>query len=72
MWNLKYDTDEPICRTETHTDKDSRLVVAKVRGYGGVGWTRSLGLVDVNYYIYFLSIFYCYFPIQFFSYCTEW
>ena len=32
------------------TDMESRLVVAKGEGEG-VGWTGSLGLVDVNYYI---------------------
>ena len=29
MWNLKYGTDEPVYRTETDSDMESRLVVAK-------------------------------------------
>ena len=32
------------------TDLENRLVVAKAEGKG-VGWTGSLGLVDVNYCI---------------------
>ena len=32
------------------TDMESRVVVAKGDSEG-VGWTGSLGLVDVNYYI---------------------
>ena len=39
------------------TDVDNRLVVAKGEGEG-VGWTRSLGLIDTNYYIYlFVCLF---------------
>ena len=34
------------------TDVENRLVVAKGEGEGeGMGWTGSLGLVDVNYAI---------------------
>lgn len=37
MWNLKYDTVEPICETETRiTNVESRLVVTK-----GVGWEKN-------------------------------
>ena len=35
MWNLKYDTNEPIYETETITDIENRLVVAKGEGVGG-------------------------------------
>ena len=39
MWNQKYSTNE--------TETDSKLLP---RGRGeGIGWTGSLGLVDVNY-----------------------
>ena len=48
MSNLKYDTKEPIYRTET--DVENRLVVAQGEGEG-VGGTGSLGSVDANYYI---------------------
>ena len=45
--NLKYCTNEPTFNTEieSHTQW-------LPRGWEeGVGWTRSLGLVDANYYI---------------------
>ena len=32
MWNLKYDTNEPIYERETDSDIENRLVVAKGRG----------------------------------------
>ena len=32
IWNLKYGTNEPIYRTETDSDMENRLVVAKGRG----------------------------------------
>ena len=50
MWNLKYGTNEPICKTETDSQTQRIDLVAKGEGEG-VGWTLSLGLVDVNYYI---------------------
>ena len=37
MWNLKYDTNEPIYKTETDTDIENRLVVAKGEGVGREG-----------------------------------
>ena len=36
MWNLKYGTNEPIYKTETDSDIENRLVVAKGEG-GGSG-----------------------------------
>ena len=44
MWDVKYDTNEPIYKTET----DSKDIENR---HGGRGWTGSLGLVDANYYI---------------------
>ena len=35
MWNLKYGTNEPISETETFTDIENRLVVAKEVGKWG-------------------------------------
>ena len=32
MCNLKYGTNEPICKTERLTDIENRLVVAKEKG----------------------------------------
>ena len=50
MWNLKYATNDPIYKTETDSDIESSLVVAK-REEEGVGKTGSLWLVDAKYYI---------------------
>ena len=35
MWNLKYDTNEPIYETETESQTENRLVVAKGEEVGG-------------------------------------
>ena len=35
MWNLKYNTNEPIYETETESRTENRLVVAKGEGVGG-------------------------------------
>ena len=35
MWNLKYDTNEPIYKTETDSDIENRLVIANGEGGGG-------------------------------------
>ena len=43
MWNLIYDTNELIYETETDSDIENRLVVAK-----GEGWIGNLGLADSN------------------------
>ena len=40
MWNLKYDTNEPINKTETDTQTENRIVVTKKKR-GGVSWTGS-------------------------------
>ena len=37
IWNLKYDTDELIYKTETDSDMENRPVVAKVETWGGGG-----------------------------------
>ena len=39
--------NEPILKTKT--DIENRCVIAKGEGWGEVGWTGSLGLVDANY-----------------------
>ena len=51
IWNLKYSTNEPICKTEIDSESENRLVVAKGKREEGLGWLRSLGSVDVNYSI---------------------
>ena len=50
MWNLKCGTNEFIYKTETDSQTWRRLVVVKGEEEG-MGWTRSLGLVDVNYHV---------------------
>ena len=45
MWNLKYDTNELIFKTETHIK--NRLAVAK-KGKMGEGRIGSLGSTDGN------------------------
>ena len=50
MWNLKYDTGESIYRTETDSDTENRLVVAKGEvGGGGKYW--EFGVIRCKYYI---------------------
>ena len=52
IWNLTYSINKPFHRKKL-IDLEKRLVVAKGEGEGeGVGWTGSLGLVDVNYCIW--------------------
>ena len=36
MWNIKYNTNEPIYETETELWMENRLAVAKGEGFGGV------------------------------------
>ena len=50
MLNLKYGTNKPIYRTETHSDMENILTVAKGEREG-MGWTGSLGLANANYCI---------------------
>ena len=48
MWNLKYDTNEFIYKTETGIE--NRLIAAKGKVVGE-GQSGHLGLTDVSYYI---------------------
>ena len=50
MWNLKYGTNEPIRKTETDSQTENRLVVARGRDVGE-RWIGSLELKDANHYI---------------------
>ena len=51
MWNLKYDTNELIYKTET--DLQHREQICGCQGEDGVGEGRivSSGLADTNYFI---------------------
>ena len=51
MWNLKYGTNQPIHNSETLMHTEIRSVVAKGEGVGE-GRTGTVGLSDVNYFIY--------------------
>ena len=48
--NLKYGANEPFCKTETDSQTWRTDLWLPRRG-DRMGWTRSLGLVDANYYI---------------------
>ena len=49
MWNIKYDTNEPIYKRETASQTwKKHLWLPRGRGEEA-GWTESLGLVDTNY-----------------------
>ena len=51
MWNLKYDTNEPIYETETDSQTQKTyvwLLTGSGEEEGGIG---SLGLVSANYYM---------------------
>ena len=50
MWNLNYNTEEFIQETNRFTDIENRLWFPRERKKR-VGWTGSLGLADINYYI---------------------
>jgi len=50
MWNLKYDKNEPINKTETDSQTWRQTCCCQGEGEKGMDW--SLGLVDANYYIY--------------------
>ena len=49
MWNLKYDTNEIVYKTETDSQRTD-FWLPGVRGDEGEQGTGNLGLVDVNYY----------------------
>ena len=52
MWNLKYDTNEPVYKTETEAGT-LRTDWWLPRGWGvSEGWPGSLRSADSNWYIY--------------------
>ena len=51
MWNLKYDTNELICETETDSQTErTDLRVPRGRELGE-GWNGRLRLADMSYYV---------------------
>ena len=50
MWNLKYGTSDPICKTETGQEREGRVVVGGGGGGrgGGSGMNGEFGLIDAN------------------------
>ena len=51
MWNLKYDTNEPIYKTETNSQTWTTALWLPRGTEGGEAWIESLGLADANYNI---------------------
>ena len=51
MWNLKYDTNELICKTERLTDIENKLLVTKGERERGRDKIRSVRLRDTDYYV---------------------
>ena len=50
MWNLKYNTNEPICETEIESHIESRLVVAKgEEGGRGLDWEFGISRCKLAY-----------------------
>ena len=49
IWNLTYDTNEPIYETETDSGMRTDLWLPRGRGLEE-GWSGRLGLAHVNYY----------------------
>ena len=47
--HVKHDTNEPICESETDSQTEDRLAVAKK--WAGERWSGSLGLTEQTYYI---------------------
>lgn len=52
MWNVKYDTNEPIYKTETDSWIQRINLWLPRAMEGGDGWTGCLGLADPNCYIW--------------------
>ena len=50
MWNLKYDTNEPINETEVDSQTQRSDLWLPPQQPQREGWIGSLGLVDANYY----------------------
>ena len=48
MWNLKYDTNELIYKTETDSQTENRLVVAK-QGKEGMDWEFGISRYKLLY-----------------------
>ena len=51
MRNLKYDTNELIGETETHSHTQTTNLWLPRGRKMGEGWIGNLGLEDANYYI---------------------
>ena len=50
MWNLKYDTNEPIYETNSIRDTEDSLVTAKEEGdRGGIQWEAEVSRYKLLY-----------------------
>ena len=52
VWNLKYSTNEPIYKTKADLQPQTTDLWLPSRERVGEGWSGSLGLANVNNYIY--------------------
>ena len=48
-WNLRYDTNKLIYKTETHSQTQNRLVVANGGGVGGKDWEFGISRCKLLY-----------------------
>ena len=52
MWNLKNNTSESTCKTETGSQTQKTNLPSQRGEVVGEGQIRRMGLTDTNYYIY--------------------
>ena len=48
MWNLQYDINEPMYKTETDSPTWRTDLCLPMGRWEGMGWIGSLGLIDAN------------------------
>ena len=49
-WNLKYGTNEPICKMERLLDRENRIGIDKVEGGGrGMAWVYGVGRCKLSH-----------------------
>ena len=51
IWNLKNDTNEHICETQTDSQTEGTNVWLPRGKRMEAGWIGNLGLADANYYV---------------------
>ena len=51
MWNINYGTNLPVHEQKQTHRHGQQICGCQEEGGEGVGWTRSLVLIDANHYI---------------------